>query len=422
MGNPGDPCPVPTEGVMLNAIARWVRRSPGEAFVTALVASEASRLAWGIYQAGALTTVHPKRPDPNRTYPSVSLIVPARNEAANIDTCLAGAVAQDYPDLEIIFVDDRSTDDTAARIQAVAATDPRVRLLQGVPLPDGWAGKPWALHQGITASRGEWILHIDADTRLQPGAITAVVDAARDGWSSVDDEPAPEGGFPVFSIMTGQSLPTWWEKVLQPAVLGAIMEALPLRLVNSPRVPWIALANGQFILVRRDAYDHIGGYAAIRGEIAEDVMFARRAKRMGLRVRLAAGQSLATTRMYRTPADLWEGWTKNLHVGSRLMPGLVLPGLAYLATAVMAPWALLAASSRATTTPRDATRLRAAATALLAIAFAHRRGIDRALGVPASYALAQPVGVLATVAMMAASQFRVRSGRGVTWKGRRYAG
>jgi chlorobactene glucosyltransferase len=365
--------------------------------------------------------VHPKRPDPNRTYPSVSLIVPARNEAVNIDACLAGAIAQDYPDLEIIFVDDRSTDDTAARIQSVAATDSRVHLLRGVPLPEGWAGKPWALHQGITASRGEWILHIDADTRLHPGAVTAVVDAARDGWSAVDDDPAPEGGFPVFSIMTGQSLPTWWEKILQPAVLGAIMEALPLRLVNSPRVPWIALANGQFILVRRDAYDRIGGYAAIRSEIAEDVMFARRAKRMGLRVRLAAGQSLATTRMYRTPADLWEGWTKNLHVGSRLMPGLVLPGLAYLATAVMAPWALLVGAWH-TTDRHRATRMRAAAGALFAIAFAHRRGIDHTLGVPVPYAFTQPIGVLATVGMMAASQFRVRSGRGVTWKGRRYAG
>ena len=406
---------------MFKAITQWVRRSPGDAFVTGLVASEASRLAWGIYQSGALSTVRPKRPDPNRTYPSVSLIVPARNEAANIDACLAGAVAQDYPDLEIIFVDDRSTDDTAARIEAIAATDPRVRLLRGDPLPEGWAGKPWALHQGITASNSEWILHIDADTRLNPGAITAVVDAARDGWSAVDDDPAPEGGYPVFSIMTGQSLPTWWEKVLQPAVLGAIMEALPLRLVNSPRVPWIALANGQFILVRRDAYDRIGGYAAIRREIAEDVMFARRAKRMGLRVRLAAGQSLATTRMYRTPADLWEGWTKNLHVGSRLMPGLILPGLAYLATAVLAPWAFLMMASR-TANRLTASKMRAAAGALLAIAFAHRRGIDHALGVPWTYAFAQPIGVLATVAMMAASQFRVRSGRGVTWKGRRYAG
>ena len=163
---------------MFKAIAQWVRRSPGEAFVTGLVASEASRLVWGIYQAGALATVRPKRPDPNRTYPSVSLIVPARNEAANIDSCLAGAIAQDYPDLEIIFVDDRSTDDTAARIEAVATTDSRVRLLHGVPLPEGWAGKPWALHQGITASRGEWILHIDADTRLNPGAITAEIGRA----------------------------------------------------------------------------------------------------------------------------------------------------------------------------------------------------------------------------------------------------
>lgn len=406
----------------MNAIARWAwRLSSGEAIVAGLLATEAARLAWGTYQAGALTTILPKRPDPNRTYPAVSLVIPARDEAANIDACLAGATAQDYPDLEIIVVDDRSTDGTDARVAAVAAADDRVRLVRGKPLPDGWAGKPWALHQGIAAARGDWFLHIDADTRLRPGAITAALDASRDGWSAVGDPPAPEGGFAVLSVMTQQDLPTWWERVVQPAVLGAIMEALPLRLVNSPRVPWIALANGQFILVRRDAYDRIGGYAAIRGEIAEDAMFARRTKRLGLRLRLADGRELATTRMYRTPAALWEGWTKNLHVGTRLLPFLVPPGAAYLATASLAPWVLLAGAARAADR-RAAARMRAAGGAILALGILHRRGIDRALGVPPAYALTQPVGVLATAAMMAASLWRVRSGRGVTWKGRRYAG
>ena len=404
----------------MNAIARWAGRlSPGEAVVASLLAGEAWRLAWGVLQTGALAPIHPKRPDPNRTYPPVSVVVPARNEAATIDACIDGALAQDYPDLEILVVDDCSTDDTAARVSARASADPRVHLVAGAGLPEGWAGKPWALHQGIARARGEWFLLVDADTCLHPGAVTAVVDAARDGWSSVTDAPAPDGGFSVLSILTGQLLPTWWERVVQPAVLGAIMESLPVRLVNSPRFPGIAMANGQFLLVRRDAHDAIGGYAAIRGEIAEDIMFARRAKRHGLRLRLAAGQSLATTRMYTTPGALWEGWTKNLHVGSRLLPGIVMPGLAYLLSAAIAPWVLLFAANRVRD-HRDARRMRGAGGALLALGILHRRAIDRPLGVPRRYALAQPLGVLALVVLMVASQLRVLSGRGVTWKGRRY--
>ncbi|NBT94794.1 MAG: glycosyltransferase, partial [Chloroflexi bacterium] len=290
--------------------------TPASATVAGLVVGELSRVAWGLAQRGGLASVHPKRPDPNRTYPRLSLIVPARNEGLTIDACLTGAAGQDYPDLEILVVDDCSQDDTAARVRAFAAVDPRVRL----------------------------VLFVDADTNLHQGAVTAVVDAARDGWIGLNDGPAEPT--PVFSILTGQSLPTVWERIIQPGVLGMIMESMPVRLVNSALWPGIAIANGQFLLVRRDVYEVMGGYEAIRGEIAEDVMFARRAKGMGFRLRLADGSDLATTRMYTTPGALWEGWTKNLHVGSRLIPYLAVPGMGYLLATIIAPWVLLSTASR----------------------------------------------------------------------------
>ncbi|NDF39177.1 MAG: glycosyltransferase [Proteobacteria bacterium] len=174
----------------MNALMRLAREmTPASATVAGLVVGELSRVAWGLAQRGGLASVHPKRPDPNRTYPRLSLIVPARNEGLTIDACLTGAAGQDYPDLEILVVDDCSQDDTAARVRAFAAVDPRVRLVSGATLPSGWAGKPWALHQGVHASTGEWLLFVDADTNLHQGAVTAVVDAARDGWIGLNDGP-----------------------------------------------------------------------------------------------------------------------------------------------------------------------------------------------------------------------------------------
>lgn len=402
----------------MNALMRLAREmTPASATVAGLVVGELSRVAWGLAQRGGLASVHPKRPDPNRTYPRLSLIVPARNEGLTIDACLTGAAGQDYPDLEILVVDDCSQDDTAARVRAFAAVDPRVRLVSGATLPSGWAGKPWALHQGVHASTGEWLLFVDADTNLHQGAVTAVVDAARDGWIGLKDGPAEPT--PVFSILTGQSLPTVWERIIQPGVLGMIMESMPVRLVNSALWPGIAIANGQFLLVRRDVYEVMGGYEAIRGEIAEDVMFARRAKGMGFRLRLADGSDLATTRMYTTPGALWEGWTKNLHVGSRLIPYLAVPGMGYLLATIIAPWVLLSTASRMGS---QAWRSQLAAVMILALGLAQRAAVNRALRVPARYAITQPFGVLAFVILMIASQLKVRTGTGVTWKGRRYAG
>ena len=197
----------------------------------------------------------------------------------------------------------------------------------GQPLPAGWLGKPWALVQGARAARGAWLLFVDADTRLLPGSVAGAVAEAR------------RRDAPVLSALTAQALPTIWERVVQPAVFGAIAEAMPVVLVNRPEVPQIAVANGQYLLVRRDAYQAVGGHAAVRGEIAEDAAFARRVKTLRWRYWLGDGRDLAVTRMYTTPRALWEGWTKNLHTGFKLLPWIVPPGTLYLIAVLLAPYA-----------------------------------------------------------------------------------
>jgi cellulose synthase/poly-beta-1,6-N-acetylglucosamine synthase-like glycosyltransferase len=362
------------------------------------------RLGWGVAQRVALRPIPPKPlPDAQRAYPAVSLVIPARNEAPVIGACLAAARAQRYPDLEIVVVDDGSEDETAAIVRRAGAEDGRVRLVPGQPLPPGWVGKCWALQQGAWAAQGDWLLFVDADTRLLPGAVGGAVDAAR------------QRAVPVLSALTAQELPTVWERVVQPAVFGAIAEALPVVLVNDPRLPQFAIANGQFLLVRRDVYEAVGGHAAVRSEIAEDTAFARRVKALGWRYWLGDGRRLATTRMYTTPGALWEGWTKNLYRGARLLPWAIPLGTAYLTAVLIVPYLALYRAWR-----RRSAGLALAGAVQLSVNLLTRRLTDATFGVPARYTLAQPLGQVAFLVLLGASFWKVLTGRGVTWKGRRY--
>jgi chlorobactene glucosyltransferase len=370
-----------------------------------LAALQCARLAWADYQRRAMP-FFPARPvvDPGVAQPSVSIVVPARNEETNIGACLDAAVEQTYPDLQIVVVDDQSEDHTAEIVAAIARRDPRVVPVSGQPLLPGWKGKCWALHQGAQAARGDWLLFVDADTRLRPGAVAGAVTAA------IGHD------VPVLSALTHHELPTWWERIVQPAVITALSEGMPITFVNDPRKPAYALANGQFLLVRRDVYRGVGGHEAIKDEMAEDAQFAKRVKRLGYRFLLGDGRQLASTRMYTTPAALWEGWTKNLHTSVRLLPWLVPPGTLFYALSLVAPYWAFARAIR-----RRSPSYAAAGAIQLGAALATRRLMDWFLGVPARYTLTQPLGQVAFLTLLLASFAKVLSGRGVTWKGRRYA-
>ena len=233
--------------------------------------------------------------------PLVSVIVPARNEERNIRRCVESLLAQMYPNFELFVLDDRSTDATPEILAELAQGDQRLLVLHGVELPLGWAGKPHALSQAAQAARGEWLCFVDADTFTAPEALASVYVAARESFAD------------LFSIFTRQELGSFWEKAILPLVFTALSVGFAPG-VNDPHKP-DAIANGQFIFIRRAVYQALGGHTAIKASIVEDRDLATLVKRAGYRLVVADGQAVASTRMYTSLPEMWEGWTKNIFLG-----------------------------------------------------------------------------------------------------------
>jgi chlorobactene glucosyltransferase len=268
---------------------------------------------WGLFVA----------PPPLRSdaadLPLVSVLVPARNEARRIVPCLQSLCRQDYPNYEIIVLDDHSEDDTARVVTELGfGREPGSarRLLAGAALPEGWTGKAWACQQLAAAARGSYLLFTDADTLHEPPALGAFVGHAQ------------STGAGLLSAWPHQVTRTWSERAVIPLVyvllLGALPHGILIYLQHRPdkarrgRREWLrslGAANGQYMLFRRDVYELIGGHAAVRAHLVEDVLLGRLvAERTGEGVKLVNcdGSRLVHCRMYESFADLWEGFTKNL--------------------------------------------------------------------------------------------------------------
>jgi glycosyltransferase involved in cell wall biosynthesis len=227
----------------------------------------------------------------------VSVIVPARNEEANIGECLQTLLQGGAA--EILVADDGSTDRTAAIVREIAATEPRVRLIAVPPLPEGWIGKNHALHVAAPQAVGEWLLFTDADTRHAAGGLRVAL------------KQAEEAKLDLVSYSPPQRTETWWETAVIPQVYQLLARIYPFERVNDPADP-LAAANGQFILIRRDAYFRLGGHEAVQAETLEDVALARLAKQGHDRIWFGPGDGIVETRMYRRFSEMWQGWTKNL--------------------------------------------------------------------------------------------------------------
>ena len=247
--------------------------------------------------------------------PEVSVIVPARNEEASLGACLESLVAQTGVTLEVIVVDDHSSD----RTREIAASFADVRVIAAAPLPDGWTGKNNAVTAGARVARGEWLLFTDADTVHLRGSLARAVTEAK------------EHGAEMLSYSPEQIVEGFWEMATLPVVFTALAREYPPKEVSNPASP-IAAANGQYILVQRAAYDAIGGHAAIAGEILEDVALARAVKRSGRKIRFRYADDAVRTRMYRSFGQLREGWTKNL--------ALLFPAPRWLAAKTLFWWAI----------------------------------------------------------------------------------
>jgi len=229
----------------------------------------------------------------------ISAIIPARNEETAIARTVESVAAQ--PEVaEVIVVDDQSSDGTAAILSDLAARIPKLKVLDAGGLPRGWVGKNHAASIGAAAASGDWLLFTDADTFHYPGAAhRALADA-------VDHDAV------LVSYSPEQEMETFWERALIPFVYCRLAARFSFARVNDPRWP-DAAANGQFLIIRRDVYEAVGGHTAIAGEILEDVALARRVKQRGFGIYFAAPAGVVRTRMYRSLGAMWQGWTKNLY-------------------------------------------------------------------------------------------------------------
>ena len=349
---------------------------------------------------------------PPSSAPLISVCVPARNEERNIRACIESILAQDYPNFEVIVLNDRSTDKTPEILQRLAPQDKRLKIIHGADLSTGWAGKPHALFQASSAARGDWLCFVDADTFLSPNTLSACY------------TKAIETGTDMFTIMTFQILGSFWEKVVMPIVMTALSVGFSPRKVNDPSSK-DAIANGQFILIKRAVYDAIGGHESVKDQIVEDKAISEQVKWNGYRLIVANGYSVARTRMYTSLAEMWEGWTKNIYLGLRDRPSLVLLGifgafLALVAALLLPLWPLLGFIWYLQSGGWLALAVIAMALLFWTIVINARSRVSIAMGISPWYSLTLPLGAAVFAATMFTSTWRVLSGKGVTWKGRVY--
>lgn len=351
--------------------------------------------------------------DPPEDAPLISVCVPARNEERNIGRCVEALLAQTYPNFEIIVLDDRSTDSTPEILRHYVAQDDKLVVINGSDLPPGWAGKPFALTQAASAARGEWLCFVDADTFVTPEALAAVY------------AKAVETETDLFTIMTRQIMKTFWERTVLPLVMLALSVGFSPRKVNDPERK-DAIANGQFIFIKRNVYEAVGGHEAIKGSIVEDKDLAVLVKGKGYRLVVADGREVASTRMYTSLSEMWEGWTKNIYLGLKDDRSLLLLGvfgafLAFTAALLLPAWVIWGVALTVIGSVLEGIVVLVEALALWGYLIYWRALASRGMGIPAWYALTIPIGAGVFAAMMITSAWNVLSGRGVTWKGRTYS-
>lgn len=373
-------------------------------------------ITWWVHSRTRLDrVVEPQFSLPVGDSPLISVIVPARNEARNIQRCLTALLAQTYPHFELIVVDDRSTDETPSLLAALdcqvqAGSEMRIQVIAGAGLPEEWAGKPHALYQGVAAARGDWLCFVDADTFARPQLLASAL-AAAEQWHA-----------DLLTLLTGQELGTFWEKVILPLVFTALAFGFPADRVNDPGKP-DAIANGQFILIRRQAYQAVGGHQAVRDRIDEDRALAALVKRSGYRLVVADGRQLVHTRMYTNLPEIWEGWTKNIYLGLRDRLWLLLLGavIGLLGALALPLWLILGIGWLALGGGWVALLVTGQSLLVWSYLLFQRVRAARALNISSWYAISLPLGALLFTLMLFASAILVVSGVGVTWKGRRYS-
>ncbi|MFO7638998.1 MAG: glycosyltransferase [bacterium] len=334
--------------------------------------------------------------------PRVSVLLPARDEERNIVAVVESLAGQDYPDYELLVLDDGSTDRTPELLRELAVRFPRIRVLAGEPLSPGWLGKHWACHQLAGAASGELLLFTDADTRHRPEALRRAV------------AEMESGQLDLVSGVPREEVVSWAEKLIVPILPWAINSFLPLGLAYRLHRPAFTAANGQYLLFRRSSYARLGGHERVRNNVVDDLALVRLAARHRMRWRVFDLTELVNCRMYHSAREVFEGFGKNLYgaFGYRPLPFLFvwlwLGVVTFQPLVVLGHWA-----AGATTSPVSAGTALAAVLLMLALwGLCHakfRFPLYLAFGYPLSVALGI---VIAIRSMRAAYTGRAR------WKGR----
>ena len=361
---------------------------------------------WRLRNAKILETYESAAP---AVTPMVSIIVPARNEARNIDACLRSLLASTWPAFEVIVVDDHSADGTGAIARAIAGHDLRVRVIDNPDLPDGWFGKQWACHQGALAARGPILLFTDADTRHGPALLTRSMHAMT------------ALGADLFSVGGRQVMETFWERLLQPHIFGLLLARFGnFERMNRSVNPYDKVANGQFMLVSRRAYDLTGGHAAVRSHVAEDLRMAQEWTRLGFSVQVLPGPDSMTTRMYSGLAEIARGWGKNLYAAGRdtIPAGPRVQTMLRIFFPAPALWEIAPVVAMVAAIAGTASSAVGAWGALAyGVTTLYWMVMHRAMRAPLWYALLHPVASVVMFGMLARAAW---NGERVEWKGRVY--
>ncbi len=237
--------------------------------------------------------IHPgSRPSGARD--RVSVIVPMKNEESNAKACLEALLAQDYPDFEVIAVNDNSTDKTGEIIQSLN----RVICVENkTPTPEGWTGKNFAIHQGISKASGKWLLFTDADTRHEPVSLSASIAHIQ------------QKDLQFLTLLPRCLCETFLEKLIQPIAMALVGLWFPIRKINDPASK-MYFGNGQYLMIQRKLYEKLGGHEAVKGAFLEDFAIAQKVKETGARGECALGKEIYGTRMYASFGDIWKGWRR----------------------------------------------------------------------------------------------------------------
>lgn len=367
--------------------------------------------ARAVRQRAALKPLTPASP---RNCPKVTVVVPARNEADAIETCLEGLLSQRYPEeqLKIIAVDDGSWDATPELLAALARRHARLSVIRNPPLSAGWTGKSQACWTAVSAldPDTDFVCFIDADMEAQPMLIVSAVAAAL------------QRGLALVTLAPTHHLVSFAERLMIPIGLIYLSFTQDLARLRSPSSPRVS-ANGQFMLVNLSAYWQVGGHAAARDAICEDAALASRLRKAGFSIEMMDGSALIATRMYTGFASLWEGFGRNvtetLGGPAKTLAGVLMAAIFSWIVVALPVVDAISFFGRGS----DANESVALVLALLCLAavLGFHFAAMRHFRIPAWYALLFPLGYSLGAALAIDAVLRRIDGRGVRWKGRVYS-